>query len=68
MSLLAISVTFPTQVSLFNASLQMGQVPSEWKEANISPVPKAGDKGDVNNYRPISVIPIIAKFWICSGL
>ena len=47
--------------SLFNASLQAGQVPSEWKEANVTPVPKAGDKDDINNYRPISVIPTIAK-------
>ena len=47
--------------ALFNASLMCGEFPSEWKCANVSPVPKAGDKHDVNNYRPVSVIPVIAK-------
>ena len=35
---------------LLNLSLRAGQVPSELKEANITPVPKAGEKDDVNNY------------------
>lgn len=47
--------------SLFNASLLAGQFPSEWKEANTTRVPKEGDKDDVNNYWPVSVIPNIAK-------
>ena len=47
--------------ALFNASLMCGEFPSEWKCANVSPVPKASDKHDVNNYRPVSVIPVIAK-------
>lgn len=46
---------------LLNLSLRAGQVPSELKEANITPVPKAGEKDDVNNYWSISAIPIIAK-------
>ena len=27
----------------------------------VTPVYKAGDKSDVNNYRPISVLPILSK-------
>ena len=46
---------------LFNYSLQTGEIPSEWKSANITPVLKKGRKEDVNNYRPISVLPIVAK-------
>jgi len=29
--------------------------------ANVSPVFKAGEKGSVSNYRPISVLPTTAK-------
>ena len=47
--------------SLFNVSLELGYFPNEWKQANISPVHKAGDIHDASNYRPVSVIPVIAK-------
>ena len=53
----------PSLTSLFNASLLTDQFPSECKEVNITPAPKAGDKHDINNYRPVSVIPVIAKFF-----
>ena len=33
----------------------------EWKEANVSAVPKSGDSNDVKNYRLISVIPVVDK-------
>ena len=41
--------------------VKTGEIPSEWKSANITPVLKKGRKEDVNNYRPISVLPIVAK-------
>ena len=46
---------------LFNLSLQTGQFPSEWKLANITPVTKMGSCQLVSNYRPVSVLPVIAK-------
>ena len=46
---------------LFNCSLKIGEILSEWKSANITPVFKKGRKEDVNNYRSVSVLPIIAK-------
>ena len=52
---------------LFNCSLKTGEVPSEWKSANITPVFKKGRKEDVNNYRPVSVLPIIAKVFETSN-
>ena len=36
-------------------------VPGEWKAANVSPIFKSGDKTSVNNYRPISILQVLAK-------
>ena len=47
--------------SLFNHSLETGEIPSEWKAACVTPVPKKGDKQSVKNYRPVSVLPVVAK-------
>ena len=46
---------------LFNCSISTGVFPDEWKLARLVPVFKKGIRSDVNNYRPISIIPIIAK-------
>ena len=46
---------------IFNQSINQGTFPDDWKYARVSPLYKQGDRGDVNNYRPISVIPIVAK-------
>ena len=46
---------------LFNASLKLGQFPQEWKEANVTPVPKNGDNELVTNYRPVSILPVASK-------
>ena len=47
--------------ALFNASLDDDAFPSDWKEANVFPVYKSGDSCLLTNYRPISVLPGIAK-------
>jgi hypothetical protein len=47
--------------SLFTLSFSTGIVPKEWKCANVVPVYKSGGKSDPNNYRPISLLPIIGK-------
>ena len=38
---------------IFNISLQTGQVPNDWKEANIAPIFKKGDKHSPSNYRTV---------------
>jgi hypothetical protein len=38
-----------------------GTFPCEWKISKVSPVYKTVPREDMNNYRPISVISIIAK-------
>ena len=44
-----------------NVSPKKGKVPDERKEAKVTPIYKGGDKGDLNNFRSISVLPIISK-------
>ena len=40
---------------IFNESLARGDVPDEWRQANVSPVYKKGEKYDAANYRPVSL-------------
>jgi hypothetical protein len=42
-------------------SLNSGVFPDEWKTAKIKPLYIKGDRYDMQNYRPISVIPVFAK-------
>ena len=46
---------------LFNLSLEEGIVPSEWKEANITPLFKKGSRNKPENYIPMSLISVICK-------
>ena len=47
--------------NIFNNSLSSGLFPDDWKCARVTPLFKQGERTDMNNYRPISVISIIAK-------
>lgn len=44
-----------------NLSIEVGQFPSKWKEAKVVPIFKSGSRSDCNNYRPISVLPVLSK-------
>ena len=46
---------------LFQASLDQGIVPSDWKEANVVPLFKKGDRNKAENYRPISLTSLSCK-------
>ena len=46
---------------IVNESLSQGTVPSEWKYAKISPLYKKGMSTDMDNYRLISVLPVVSK-------
>ncbi|KAI8491337.1 hypothetical protein Bbelb_309700 [Branchiostoma belcheri] len=46
---------------LFNHSLATGQFPAEWKLCNVSPIYKRVDRTDPSNYRPIALLPTVAK-------
>jgi len=49
---------------LFNNILKSGEYPSSWKNSVIHPIyKKKGSKSDVNNYRPISNLPLLNKWF-----
>lgn len=54
-------VLAPPLTHLVNSSLKNSIVPKAWKVAIITPVFKAGNKSDLNNYRPISILPVTSK-------
>ena len=51
----------PSLCSLFNHSLRTGRFPSEWKSADVIPVHKKNLLEPAENYRPISLLPIVSK-------
>jgi hypothetical protein len=40
---------------IFNKSMECGEVPSDWKLGNITPIFKKGSKKKAENYRPVSI-------------
>ena len=55
------NIIAPSLVYIINKSIISGSFPSMWKEAKVKPLFKSGDKDDINNYRPISILPTISK-------
>ena len=51
----------PILALIFNESLARGDVPDEWRQANVSPVFKKGEKYDAANYRLVSLTCICCK-------
>ena len=51
----------PIVALIFNESLARGDVPDEWRQANVSPVLKRGEKYYAANYRPVSFTCICCK-------
>ena len=48
---------------MINCSFTTGIVPQAIKIAKVVPIYKKGEKDDVTNYRPISILPYLSKFY-----
>ena len=46
---------------LFNRSIQSGKVPQDWRDANVTPLFKKGNRTSPNNYRPVSLTSQVVK-------
>ena len=46
---------------IFNKSLNSGIFPTKWKDSNLTPVFKSGQKDVVTNYRGIALLPVLSK-------
>ena len=51
----------PMLALIYNESLAQGTVPDDWRQANVAPVFKKGEKYNAANYRPVSLTCICCK-------
>ena len=51
----------PSLSRLFRMSLRSGRVPAGWKRGRITACHKGGSRNNPENYRPISLLPIVSK-------
>ncbi len=58
----SVGLAFPL-TCIFRVSYNCGSIPQEWKHANVVPIFKKGNKGDVENYRPISLTCLVMKIF-----
>ena len=52
---------FHQLIWLINLIIQTNKIPISWISAKITPFPKDGDLSDVNNFRPIAILPVVSK-------
>ena len=46
---------------IINLSFSSGVVPDDWKTSRVVPLFKSGNREEMDNYRPISIFPVISK-------
>ena len=56
------SLSIPFKI-LFDYSLNEGCIPDDWKNAEVRPIFKKGDKSNPGNYRPVSLTSVICKLF-----
>ena len=68
---LTFPVIAPHLLKVINTSITSGVLPCEWKVATVIPLFKSGDRAAPGNYRPVSILPTVAKLAesvVCSEL
>ncbi len=50
-----------TLTHIFNRTVVSGTIPSGWKTVRVTPIFKEGNKYDISNYKPISILPVVMK-------
>ena len=58
---IALPVISESLCDIFNLSIATGCFPDSWKIARVAPIFKSGQPDDRSNYRPISVLPVLAR-------
>ena len=53
----------PIYTEIFNSCVDNLLIPNDWKFAKVTPLFTKGDHTDINNYRGISVLPVLAKLF-----
>ena len=54
-------VIAPVLSIIYNHSLETGCVPQDWRNANVAPIYKKGERFKASNYRPVSLTCICSK-------
>jgi len=55
------AVTAPVLRIIFEKSLETGNIPYDWRVANVAPIYKKGERSAPQNYRPISLTSTVSK-------
>ncbi|CAK1582390.1 unnamed protein product [Parnassius mnemosyne] len=68
---ISLPVTLPIITGIINESINTKIFPDPWKLAKIKPIPKSPNVQEINNLRPISILPTLSKTLervVCSQL
>lgn len=55
------SIIYTPLLHIINICLKFGYFPDHLKTAKVLPLHKSGDRHDITNYRPISILPAFSK-------
>ena len=60
---LSADIIAPSLTTIFNQSLHTGIFVNDWKLARVQPIYKSEDRSKCENYRPISILPVVSKIF-----
>ena len=55
------NIITPILTKRYQQSINTGQIPEDWKNANIVPIFKKGNRSKPSNYRPVSLTSVASK-------